>query len=130
MPIPEGARAMRLPHARARSRGDARARAEPRTQQRVSIARAIVHVPRLLLCDEPYTGLDEVGSARSPHALAERRASGAALVLVTHNLSEGLALATHARDHATRQAGALRIAQGEVDATYASEYRELVTLDA
>jgi heme exporter protein A len=99
-------------------------------QQRVSIARAIVHVPRLLLCDEPYTGLDEVGSAALTAALAERRASGAALLLVTHNLSEGLALATHA---AIMRRGKLARyeARGDVDAlTYASEYRELVTLDA
>jgi heme exporter protein A len=99
-------------------------------QQRVSIARAIVHVPRLLLCDEPYTGLDEVGSAALTDALLERRASGAALLLVTHNLSEGLALATHA---AIMRRGRLARyeSRGEVDAsTYASEYRELVTLDA
>ncbi|MEO8334445.1 MAG: heme ABC exporter ATP-binding protein CcmA [bacterium] len=99
-------------------------------QQRVSIARAIVHVPRLLLCDEPYTGLDEVGSAALTHALAERRASGAALLLVTHNLGEGLALATHA---AIMRRGRLARyeSRGDVDAsTYASEYRELVTLDA
>jgi heme exporter protein A len=99
-------------------------------QQRVSIARAIVHVPRLLLCDEPYTGLDEVGSAALTAALLERRASGAALLLVTHNLSEGLALATHA---AIMRRGRLARyeARGDVDAlTYASEYRELVTLDA
>ncbi len=99
-------------------------------QQRVSIARAIVHVPRLLLCDEPYTGLDEVGSAALTSALAERRASGAALLVVTHNLSEGLALATHA---AIMRRGRLARyeSRGEVDAsTYASEYRELVTLDA
>ena len=99
-------------------------------QQRVSIARAIVHVPRLLLCDEPYTGLDEVGSAALTHALAERRASGAALLLVTHNLSEGLALATHA---AIMRRGrfARHEARAALDpAAYASAYRELVTVDA
>ena len=99
-------------------------------QQRVSIARAIVHSPRLLLCDEPYTGLDEAGSGALTDTLAERRASGAAMVLVTHNLNEGLALATHV---AIMQRG--RFVKYEArravdDASYASEYRELVTADA
>jgi heme exporter protein A len=98
-------------------------------QQRVSIARAIVHAPRVLLCDEPYTGLDEVGSAALTAALGERRAAGAAMMLVTHNLGEGLALATHA---AIMRRG--RFARYEtresVDASsYASAYRELVTAD-
>lgn len=65
-------------------------------QQRVSIARAIVHRPALLLLDEPYTGLDDVGARALTRVLRERRESGAALLLVTHNLHEGLALATHA----------------------------------
>ena len=65
-------------------------------QQRVSIARAMVHSPSLLLCDEPYTGLDDAGSAALTDALTERREGGAALLLVTHNLTEGLALATQA----------------------------------
>lgn len=98
-------------------------------QQRVSIARAIVHEPRLLLCDEPYTGLDEVGSSALTTALADRRQQGAALMLVTHNLGEGLAVATHA---AIMRRG--RFVRHEprmaVDAdSYASEYRELVTAD-
>ncbi|MEO8622601.1 MAG: heme ABC exporter ATP-binding protein CcmA [bacterium] len=99
-------------------------------QQRVSIARAIVHAPRLILCDEPYTGLDEAGSVALTAALAERRASGSALMLVTHNLSEGLALATHA---AIMQRGRFvrHEARAKVDMeSYASEYRELVTVDA
>ncbi len=112
-------------------RADAPVRALSRgLQQRVSIARAIVHGPRLILCDEPYTGLDEVGSAALTAALSERRAAGAALLLVTHNLAEGLALATHV---AIMRHG--RFARFErraaVDASeYASEYRELVTADA
>jgi heme exporter protein A len=99
-------------------------------QQRVSIARAIVHEPGLLLCDEPYTGLDDVGSAALTAALAERRDRGASLLLVTHNLAEGLALATHA---AIMRRGRLvrHEARGALDpAAYASAYRELVTADA
>ena len=64
-------------------------------QQRVSIARAIVHDPRVVLLDEPYTGLDETGAAALSAALESLKGSGAALVLVTHHLGEGLALATH-----------------------------------
>jgi heme exporter protein A len=99
-------------------------------QQRVSIARAIVHAPRVLLCDEPYTGLDEVGSAALTHALGELRSAGAALLLVTHNLGEGLALATHAA--IMRKGCFARYEPREAvnAASYPAEYRDLVTADA
>ncbi|MES2178975.1 MAG: heme ABC exporter ATP-binding protein CcmA [Gemmatimonadota bacterium] len=99
-------------------------------QQRVSIARAMVHSPQLLLCDEPYTGLDEVGSVALTEALTVRREMGAALVVVTHNLNEGLALATHTA--IMRRGRFVRYeSRADVDATsYASAYRELATLDA
>ena len=64
-------------------------------QQRVSVARAIVHEPRVVLLDEPYTGLDETGAGALSDALESLKESGAALVLVTHHLGEGLAIATH-----------------------------------
>ena len=64
-------------------------------QQRVSVARAIVHEPRVVLLDEPYTGLDETGAAALSATLGALKESGAALVLVTHHLGEGLAIATH-----------------------------------
>lgn len=65
-------------------------------QQRVSIARALVHGPRLVLLDEPYTGLDEVGALAFTDALRALKADGATLLLVTHNLVEGLTLADRA----------------------------------
>jgi heme exporter protein A len=116
---------------RVADRADSPVRALSRgLQQRVSIARAIVHEPQLLLCDEPYTGLDEAGSAALTEALGERRAHGAALLLVTHNLSEGLAVATHAA--IMRRGRFVRFEErAQVDgASYASAYRELVTADA
>jgi heme exporter protein A len=94
-------------------------------QQRVSIARAMVHAPRLLLCDEPYTGLDVAGSAALTEVLTERREAGAALLLVTHNLTEGLALATQAaimrRGRFVRHEAREQLDPG----SYHSEYREL-----
>jgi heme exporter protein A len=127
---PRSAALRALTAMRVADRADAPVRALSRgLQQRVSIARAIVHGPRLLLCDEPYTGLDEAGSAALTAALAERRAEGAALLLVTHNLGEGLALATHAA--IMRRGRFVRYeSRSTVDATsYASAYRDLVTAD-
>jgi heme exporter protein A len=65
-------------------------------QQRVSIARAIVHEPTVVLLDEPYTGLDAAGGAALTDMLQSLREAGASLLLVTHNVEEGLAVATHA----------------------------------
>jgi heme exporter protein A len=95
-------------------------------QQRVAIARAIVHTPDVLLADEPYTGLDEQGGAALTALLRERRDAGAALIVVTHHLQEGLALATQA---AVMRAG--RFVRYEPAAgidlkQYAAEYRDLV----
>jgi heme exporter protein A len=98
-------------------------------QQRVSIARAIVHGPRLLLCDEPYTGLDEAGAAALTATLVERREAGAALLVVTHNLAEGLEIATQAA--IMRRGRFVRHEARELlDASaYQSQYRELAAVD-
>ncbi len=98
-------------------------------QQRVSIARALVHAPRLLLLDEPYTGLDETGARALTAALRALKADGATMVLVTHHLGEGLAIATHAAImHAGRFVALERATpQGFDVAGYAARYRELVS---
>ncbi|HYK83228.1 MAG TPA: ABC transporter ATP-binding protein [Gemmatimonadales bacterium] len=62
--------------------------------QRAAIARALMHDPLVLLLDEPFTGLD-LGAAREFRALlAELRGAGRILVLATHNVDEGVELAT------------------------------------
>lgn len=96
-------------------------------KQRVSVARATVHAPTVILADEPFTGLDASGARALSTLLGELRESGAAVVLVTHNIEEGLSLATHA---AIMHRGRLvrTDARSSLDpAEYAASYRELVT---
>jgi len=99
-------------------------------QQRVSIARATVHDPRVVLLDEPFTGLDDSGSAALGSHLAALRAAGTTMVLVTHQIAEGLALATHAA--IIREGSLVRLEAGETidPATYIAVYREHVTYGA
>jgi heme exporter protein A len=62
--------------------------------QRVAIARALVHDPRVLLLDEPFTGLDRTAAEAFSKLLAQQAAQGRATVIVTHNVEEGTELAT------------------------------------
>jgi heme ABC exporter ATP-binding subunit CcmA len=62
--------------------------------QRVAIARALIHDPQVLLLDEPFTGLDLAATTELRELLAELRGAGRVLVLATHNVDEGVELAT------------------------------------
>lgn len=54
--------------------------------QRVSIARALVNSPKLILADEPTSSLDDLHAQRVVTLLKEQAAKiGAALVIVTHD---------------------------------------------
>lgn len=55
-------------------------------RQRLSLARAIFHSPRLLLLDEPFSNVDPDSAAAIAKLLAGMRDEGATIVLVTHQI--------------------------------------------
>ena len=61
--------------------------------QRVAIARALLHQPRVLLLDEPFTGLDAPSVQQVLAVLQTQLAAGCAMVLVSHSLHEAWPLA-------------------------------------
>jgi heme ABC exporter ATP-binding subunit CcmA len=55
-------------------------------RQRLALERALLHDPRLVLLDEPFTGLDDASSAALVERLHELRGRGAIVLLATHDL--------------------------------------------
>jgi ABC-2 type transport system ATP-binding protein len=55
-------------------------------QQRVQLAAALVHDPEALILDEPFAGLDPIGTDVMSEVLFERARAGAAVVFSSHQL--------------------------------------------
>jgi heme ABC exporter ATP-binding subunit CcmA len=64
-------------------------------RQRLAVARAFLHGPKVLLLDEPFTALDDRAIAVLQRLLHEALAEGKTIVMSTHQLREALELATH-----------------------------------
>ena len=110
-------------HAQARCEGLSRG-----MRQKVALAGALVHEPRLIILDEPFTGLD-AGSARLvKNVLRERALTGCSVIMTTHILDvaermadrigvmvAGRLLAEGDLDELRRQAGA---ANGNLEHTF------------
>ena len=56
-------------------------------KQKLSIACGLIHDPRVLIFDEPLTGLDPAGIRRMKETIAARAADGCAVVISSHLLS-------------------------------------------
>ena len=95
--------------------------------QRVSIARALVNDPSVVLLDEPYSGLDPHAIEIFDELIASVRADRT-FVMVSHDLEKGFRLA----DHVLVMARGRAVAFGPKDqmdpAEFRSLYRETVGL--
>ena len=57
-------------------------------QQKVQFCTALIGEPRLLILDEPFTGLDPINTQLFEDLLAERRAAGSTVLLSTHQMNK------------------------------------------
>jgi ABC-type multidrug transport system ATPase subunit len=55
-------------------------------RQRLALERALLHEPRLLLLDEPFTGLDDSATVALIGRLKELRSAGCIVLVATHDL--------------------------------------------
>ena len=65
-------------------------------RQRLSIARALLHEPLVVLLDEPFTGLDQGGLKMATSMIEQARNRGAAIIMVSHDLPVASKVADHA----------------------------------
>jgi heme exporter protein CcmB len=65
-------------------------------RQRLGLERVLMHDPRLVLLDEPFTGLDDASALALRERLAGLKASGAIVLLTTHDLDFVSGLLDHA----------------------------------
>lgn len=83
-------------------------------QQRLALARALIHDPAVLLFDEPYTGLDVEGARMLDRLIHEQKAQGKTVLLSLHDLNRAAQLADR---YLILQNGRASIQSAETDLT-------------
>ena len=64
-------------------------------QQRVLLARALCATGKLLLLDEPVTGLDPVATAELYTLISDLNREGVAIIMISHDVAAALRYASH-----------------------------------
>jgi lipopolysaccharide export system ATP-binding protein len=59
-------------------------------RRRLELARAITRPPKVLVCDEPFAGVDPLGAAHLGRLLGEVARGGAAVLIADHHVAEAL----------------------------------------
>lgn len=85
-------------------------------RRRVAIARAMAAKPRILLYDEPTTGLDPITSITVDHEIIKLRdLEGVSSILVTHQLRDAFYVAEHTAVRTDRDVAFQRATEGKLD---------------
>jgi ABC-2 type transport system ATP-binding protein len=100
-------------------------------KQKTALAGALIHDPRLLILDEPLTGLDAAAARQVKDVLGERIRQGATVILTTHilevaeRLADRIGIIQRGRLIAEGTLEELRGRAGERDATLEDLFLEL-----
>ena len=100
-------------------------------KQKTALAGALIHDPRLLILDEPLTGLDAATARQVKDVLAERVRRGATVILTTHilevaeRLADRIGIIQRGRLIAEGTLQELRARAGESDGTLEDVFLEL-----
>jgi lipopolysaccharide export system ATP-binding protein len=65
-------------------------------RRRLELARAITRTPRVMICDEPFAGVDPEGAERIGKLLEGLAKNGVCVLLADHHVAEALAICTRA----------------------------------
>jgi heme exporter protein A len=97
-------------------------------QQRLAIARAILHDPEILLFDEPHTGLDQDAAAMLDGVLQEVAAVGRTVVMTSHDLARSADLASRI-DILSKGVIAASVSSSQLDPVHLPELYRSMTHD-
>ncbi len=91
-------------------------------RQRLAVARAVMHSPKVLLLDEPFSSLDQKGVEILSQILLEQRACGCSVLIVTHDIQRIATLADRAdiltRGRIEQSFGSSSVKSGDLEAGY------------
>jgi len=93
--------------------------------QRLAIARSLLHEPKVVLFDEPLTGLDDAASRTVIEVIRELEARGAGLVIATHQLVELVGIAHRVGFMVQGRLAAIEPLDGRDAGAVVTRYREL-----
>ncbi len=119
------------PHRHARCEGFSRG-----MKQKVALAGALIHDPRLIMLDEPLTGLDAAIARQVKDLLVDRVRAGATIILTTHilevaeRLADRIGIVARGRLVAEGTFAELRSRSGEASSTLEDVFLSLTRKDA
>jgi ABC-2 type transport system ATP-binding protein len=102
-------------------------------KQKAALIGALVHEPKLLILDEPLTGLDAAIAREVKDLLLERAKAGCTIILTTHilevaeRLVDRIGIIQHGRVIAEGTLGELRARAGSANATLEQLFLDLVS---